>query len=180
MVRLTYHHEMFNGTEARNCPEIPGHERHHFISALPGPVDLRLTRWNTGNGTRRWRYPRSCCRKPIPCSLTGSASGRVATNPTGGVQADPDIIEQEAANDPAKISQLATWQIANLSPKDALTWLHTSRHGADERDSGSDRGRVLHDDARLAWRSWPLERQNLAEWVLSGMPFRAGCCRDWI
>lgn len=33
--------------------------------------------------------------------------------------------EQEAANDPAKISQLATWQIANLSPKDALTWLHT-------------------------------------------------------
>jgi predicted Zn-dependent protease len=33
--------------------------------------------------------------------------------------------EKEAANDSAKISQLATWQMANLSPTDALTWLRT-------------------------------------------------------
>ena len=33
--------------------------------------------------------------------------------------------QQEAANDSAKISQLATWQMANTSPKDALTWLRT-------------------------------------------------------
>ena len=33
--------------------------------------------------------------------------------------------QREAADNPAKISELATWQMANTSPKDALTWLQT-------------------------------------------------------
>jgi Flp pilus assembly protein TadD len=33
--------------------------------------------------------------------------------------------QHEAAGDPAKISELATWQMANTSPQDALTWLRT-------------------------------------------------------
>jgi predicted Zn-dependent protease len=33
--------------------------------------------------------------------------------------------QQEAASDPAKISELTTWQMANTSTKDALAWLRT-------------------------------------------------------
>ena len=59
--------------------------------------------------------------------------------------------EREAAGDPGKIYELATWQMANTSPQDALTWLRTLPSNTQTNQSVETSGRrVLHHASRLA------------------------------
>ena len=72
--------------------------------------------------------------------------------------------QHEAASDAAKISELATWQMANTSPKDALTWLRTLPSNMQTNQAVE----LLDAECCTALRDWrglqsSIEKQNWAE-----------------
>ena len=72
--------------------------------------------------------------------------------------------QHEAGNDPGKISELATWQMANTSPQDVLTWLRTLPPGTQTNESLE----LLVAECFTMLRDWrelqsSIERQNWGE-----------------
>ena len=72
--------------------------------------------------------------------------------------------QHEARNNPAKISELATWQMANTSPQDVLTWLRTLPANTQTNQSVE----LLVAECCAMLRDWrglqsSIEKQNWAE-----------------
>ena len=72
--------------------------------------------------------------------------------------------ENEARNNPGKIAELATWQMANTSPQDALTWLRTLPANTQTNQSVE----ILVAECCTMLQDWrglqsSIERQNWAE-----------------
>jgi predicted Zn-dependent protease len=72
--------------------------------------------------------------------------------------------QHEAVGDPGKIYELATWQMANTSPQDALTWLRTLPPNTQTNQSVE----LLVAECFTMLRDWrglqsSIERQNWAE-----------------
>jgi hypothetical protein len=72
--------------------------------------------------------------------------------------------QHEAAGDPGKIAELATWQMANTSPQDALTWLRTLPANTQTNQSVE----LLVAECYTTLRDWrglhsSLAKQNWAE-----------------
>ena len=72
--------------------------------------------------------------------------------------------QQEAATNPAEIHELATWQMLNTSPRDALTWLRTLPGNMQTNQVVE----LLSADCYTALRDWhglqsSIEPQNWAE-----------------
>ena len=86
-----------------------------------------------------------------------------ATQPTGFKPA-LTAFQREAGGDPGKIVELATWQMANTSPKDALTWLRTLPSNMQTNQSVE----LLAAECCTSLRDWhgllsSIENQNWAE-----------------
>jgi len=72
--------------------------------------------------------------------------------------------QHEAGSDPGKIAELATWQMANTSPQDALTWLRNLPPNAQTNQAVA----VLAAECYTTIRDWRglqsfIEKQNWAE-----------------
>ena len=72
--------------------------------------------------------------------------------------------QHEAGSDPGKIYELATWQMANTSPQDALTWLRTLPSNTQTNQSVE----LLAAECFTTLRDWRglqsfIEKQNWAE-----------------
>jgi len=81
-----------------------------------------------------------------------------------GFRAALAAFQHEAGGDPGKISALATWQMANTSPQDALTWLRTLPSNTQTNQSVE----LLVAECCTMLRDWhglqsSIERQNWAE-----------------
>ena len=86
-----------------------------------------------------------------------------ATQPAGFKPA-LTAFQREAGGDPGKIVELATWQMANTSPKDALTWLRTMPSNMQTNQSVE----LLAAECCTSLRDWhgllsSIENQNWAE-----------------
>jgi Flp pilus assembly protein TadD len=83
---------------------------------------------------------------------------------SAGFKPELASFQREAADDPAKIYELGTWELAHNSAGDALAWLET----LPEKTLASPAARLMTAECRTAVRDWPglqasLGKQNWAE-----------------